>query len=81
MREPGAIDTTALREAIPGQEENAWNEDDFRQKSLYVHHNFRSIVMLSLDDTKWPERAVHQGTGWDRLAGVAVPIMQGCLIR
>ena len=76
LRELGTIDSTLLREAVLGQEDAAWQEDESRQKSFYVHDQTRSIVLLSLDDTKWPERKVHKGPGWERLADVAVPIMQ-----
>jgi quercetin dioxygenase-like cupin family protein len=76
LRELGAIDITALREAILGQEDIAWHEDQSRQKSFYVHDRTRSIVLVFLDDTKWPDRAVHKGPGWERLADVAVPVMQ-----
>jgi quercetin dioxygenase-like cupin family protein len=76
LRELGVIETTALSEAILGQEEIAWHEDEFRQKSFYVHDQTRSIVLVSLDDTKWPERSVHKRPGWERLADVAVPVMQ-----
>ena len=76
LRELGTIDSTLLREAVLGQEDAAWQEDESRQKSFYVHDQTRSIVLLSLDDTKWPERSVHKGPGWERLADVAVPIMQ-----
>ena len=76
LRELGAIETTALSEAILGQEDIAWHEDEFRQKSFYVHDQTRSIVLLSLDDTTWPERKVRKGPGWERIAEVAVPVMQ-----
>ncbi len=76
LRELGTIDTTVLHEAIFGQEDVAWHEDESRQKSFYVHDQTRSIVLLSLDDTKWPEYNVHKGPGWERLADVAVPVMQ-----
>jgi hypothetical protein len=76
LRDLGAIDATALRDAIIGQDDVAWHEDEFRQKSYDVHHQTRSIVMLALDDTKWPERSVYQGHGWARIADIAVPIIQ-----
>jgi len=79
LRELGAIDTTVLREAIFGQEDVAWHEDESRQKSFYVHDQTRSIILLSLDDTKWPERNVHKGPGWERLADVAMPVMQAII--
>ena len=76
LRELGAIDITALREAILGQDEIAWYEDESRQKSFYVHDQTRSIILVFLDETKWPDRFVRKGPGWDRLADVAVPVMQ-----
>jgi len=76
LRELGAIDSTALREAVLGQDAAAWQEDESRQKSFYVHDQTRSIVLLSLDDTKWPDRDVRKGPGWQRLADVAVPVME-----
>ncbi len=76
LRELGTIDTTALREAILGQEDVAWHEDESRQDSFYMHHQTRSIVLLSLDDSEWPDRAVRKEPGWERLANVAVPVMQ-----
>jgi len=76
LRELGDIDTTALSAAILGQEDIAWHEDESRQKSFYVHDQTRSIVLISLDDTKWPDRVVRRGPGWERLADFAVPLMQ-----
>lgn len=76
LRELGAIDISALRDAILNQEDAAWYEDKSRQKSFYVHDQTRSIVLLNLDDSKWPNRTVHRAPGWERLADVAVPIMR-----
>jgi quercetin dioxygenase-like cupin family protein len=76
LRELGPIDSTALSEAIFGQEDVAWHEDESRQESFYVHDKTWSIVLVNVDDTKWPERIVHKRPGWERLAGVAVPIME-----
>jgi len=76
LRELGAIDTTALCDAIFNQEDAAWLEDESRQKSFYMHNQTRSLVLLSLDDTNWPERNVSKGPGWDRIADVALPVME-----
>jgi hypothetical protein len=76
LRELGTIDTTALSEAILGQREAVWHEDESRQKSFYVHDQTRSIVLIFIDDKKWPDRDVRKGPGWERLADVAVPVMQ-----
>ncbi len=76
LRELGAIDTTALSEAILSLEDVAWHEDESRQKSFYVHNLTRSIILVSVDDMKWPDREVRKGPGWERLADVAVPVME-----
>ncbi len=76
LRELGAIDTTALRDAILGQEDIAWHEDESRQKSFYVHDRTRSIVLVTLDDSNWPNGTVSRGPGWERLTDVALPVMQ-----
>ena len=76
LRDLGVFDASALRDAIFSQEDAAWYEDESRQKSFYMHDQTRSIVLLALDDTKWPERHVSTGPGWERLADVALPIME-----
>ena len=76
LRELGAFDTTALREAIFDQEDVAWHEDESRQKSYYMHDQTWSIVLLSVDDSKWPGPSVNKGPGWERIAHVAMPVMQ-----
>ena len=76
LRELGTIDSTALREAIFEQDDIAWHEDESRQESFDVHNQTWSIVLVSVNDAKWPDRDVSQGPGWDRLADVAMPVMQ-----
>ncbi len=76
LRELGAIDTTALCDAIFSQEDSAWHEDVSRQESFYVHNQTWSIILVFVDDTKWPDRHVSKGPGWKRLADVALPVME-----
>ena len=76
LRELGAIDTKALSDAIFSQEDPAWHEDVSRQESFYVHNQTWSIILVSVDDAKWPIRHVSKGPGWERLADVAAPVMQ-----
>ena len=76
LRELGDIDISALRDAIFNQEDAAWHEDESRQQTFYVHDRTRSIVLVSVDDTKWPNRVVSKEPGWERLADVAFPLMQ-----
>jgi hypothetical protein len=75
LRELGAIDTTALREAILSQEEAAWHEDSYRQESYDVHDQTQSIVLVFTDGSNWPESDLRKEPGWDRIADVAVPVM------
>ena len=81
LRDLGAIDATALRDAILAQEEIAWREDSSRQESFYVHDQTRSIVMIALDDDRWPVGAVTRGAGWKRIADAALPVMQDIVAR
>jgi len=76
LRDLGAIDATALRDAILGQDDIAWHEDESRQETFYVHDQTRSIVMIALDDSDWPNGPISRGPGWKRLADVALPVMQ-----
>ena len=75
LRELGAIDTTALRDAILSQEEAAWHEDEYRQQSYDVHDQTESIVLVFTDGDNWPQSDVKKEPGWDRIADVAVPVM------
>ncbi len=75
LRELGAFDMTALREAILSQEEAAWHEDEYRQQSYDVHDQTESIVLVFTDGGKWPQCEVKKEPGWDRIADVAVPVM------
>ncbi len=75
LRELGAIDTTALRDAILAQDEIAWKEDKYRQEEFEVHHSTESIVVLFVDLDRWPELVVSKEPGWPRIADAALPIM------
>ena len=72
---------SALRDAILAQDESAWLEDSSRQETFEVHHDTESIVMVFVDLDKWPEIVVSQEPGWDRLADVALPLMNDVISR
>ncbi len=76
LRELGAINSSALREAILHQEDAAWHEDESREREFYVHDQTRSILLVSINEDDWPVRNVRKGPGWERLADVAVPLMR-----
>ena len=76
LRDLGAIEATALRDALLAQDDIAWREDPYRQESFHVHDRTRSIVMIALDDDSWPVGPVSRGPGWPRIADAALPVMQ-----
>lgn len=71
----GKVDMEPLAAAILAQNEIAWNENVQRQIDYEVHEQTRSIVLLFAEVEDWPAIAVTKQPGWDRLSGVAVPLM------
>lgn len=70
----GEVDIQALKERILSQEPEAWAEQAIRQQSYEVHKDTESIVMLFCDES-WPEGEIYREAGWDRLADVAMPLV------
>jgi hypothetical protein len=81
FRELGAVDSTALRDAVLAQEDRAWQEDNYRQEAFEVHHATQSIVVLFVDIDRWPDIVVKKEPGWPRLADVALPLMNDIISR
>ncbi len=81
IRELGEIDMASLRDAILAQEEAAWHEDEYRQQTYDVHLQTQSIVLLFTDGSDWPDPDIRKEPGWDRLADVAVPLMEDILAK
>ena len=81
LRELGPVDSTALAEAILAQEEDAWREELYRQKSYDVHKQTESIVMVFTELDDWPDITIKKEPGWDRLVDVAVPVMHDIIGR
>lgn len=77
----GPVDVMALQEEILSQEDGAWYEQEYRQKEYDVHRYTQSIVMIFTDGSGWPDIEVSKQPGWDRLAGVAVPVMHEIIER
>jgi len=75
LRELGACDIDALREAILAQGEPAWLDNTFRQQEYDVHQMTHSLVMIFTDGANWPQIEVRRQAGWDLLAEAAVPLM------
>ena len=70
----GHVDMAALKERILAQEPAAWTEQAVRQQTYEVHKDTQSIVMLFCDES-WPEGEIYHEAGWDRLADVAMPLI------
>jgi len=81
LRELGEIDCAALRDAILAQDDVAWREDSYRQEAFEVHHDTESIVLVFVDIERWPNIVVSQEPGWNRLADVALPVMNDIISR
>tara|TARA_R110002049_G_scaffold94988_19_gene233522 strand:+ start:1001 stop:1582 length:582 start_codon:yes stop_codon:yes gene_type:complete len=81
LRELGPVDSTALRDIVLAQEDDAWKEDVYRQEAFEVHHSTESIVMLFVDIERWPDIVVKREPGWPRLAETALPLMNDIISR
>lgn len=74
MRSLGDVDMAALRDSILAQDEVAWHEDLTRQQTYEVHEDTESIVLLFCEES-WPDGQIYRESGWDRLADVAMPLI------
>ena len=79
LRELGSVEVDDLRQAILGQDAQVWNEDQYRQEVFDVHRQTESIILLFIDTDKWPQTVVSKEPGWDRLADVAMPLMNAII--
>jgi hypothetical protein len=70
----GPIDAQALSARILEQEPIAWTEQALRQQIYEVHKDTESIVMLFCDES-WPDGEIYREAGWDKLADVAMPVI------
>lgn len=81
LRKLGPVDSAALIDAVLSQPEPAWQEDQYRQEAFDVHRATESIVLVFVDLDRWPEVVVKREPGWDRLADVALPVMNDIISR
>ncbi len=70
----GDVDVAALSDRILQQDQAAWEEQALRQQTYEVHKDTESIVMLFCDE-EWPDGEIYRDSGWDRLADVAMPLI------
>jgi hypothetical protein len=78
QRPLGEVDMRALKDAILAQEPEAWNEQLMRQQEYEVHRDTESIVLLFCDES-WPDGEIYKEPGWDRLADVAMPLIDNII--
>ena len=81
LRELGPVNFEPLRDTILAQEQEAWQEDLYRQEAYDVHHSTESIVMLFVELDHWPKLVVSQEPGWARLSAAALPVMNDIISR
>ncbi|MFT5131810.1 MAG: hypothetical protein ACI9SC_000272 [Gammaproteobacteria bacterium] len=71
----GKVDIAELQSRILSLDDEAWLEQDYRQKEYDVHRYTESVVLIFTDGSGWPDIEVSKQPGWDKLADVAVPVM------
>lgn len=70
----GPVDAQALAARILSQQPATWMEQALRQQIYEVHKDTESIVMLFCDES-WPDGEIYAEAGWDKLADVAMPVI------
>lgn len=78
QRRLGEVEIQDLRERILGQAPEAWTEQAIRQQTYEVHKDTESIVMLFCDES-WPEGEIYREAGWERIADVAMPVVENII--
>ncbi len=70
----GPVNMQELGARILSQEPAVWSEQAIRQQIYEVHKDTESIVMLFCDEG-WPDGDIYREAGWDKLADVAMPVI------
>ena len=73
LRELGPVDSGPLIEKVLGMKAQAWQAQQYRQKSYSVHEHTQSLVMVFCQG--WPELEVTKEPAWDALEETAIPLM------
>lgn len=82
IKDLGAVESTALRDAIVALDDSAWLEEEVRQKKYHeVHYNTESVILIFCEYQSWPAIDVTKGAGWARLSHLAVPVMHDIIGR
>lgn len=82
IRDLGLVDSAALGDAIAALDDPVWREEEIRQKKYQdVHYDTESVILIFCDHDNWPAIDVVKGAGWERLAGLALPLMHDIIGR
>ncbi|MEM7740805.1 MAG: aspartyl/asparaginyl beta-hydroxylase domain-containing protein [Pseudomonadota bacterium] len=80
IKDLGAVNSEPLRETILSFEDSVWREEQLRQKKFdEVHQDTESVIMIFCDHDDWPNIDLVKGSGWDRMADKALPLMHGII--
>ena len=75
LRDLGKVSMEALQDAVLGLDEEAWQDQQYRQQKYDVHRQTESLVLVFTDGSGWPNIEVHRESGWQWLAESAVPLV------
>jgi len=82
LKELGAVDYMALKNAALAVPPATWREDTIRQDMFAdVHHGTRSIIMVFIDLSVWPSLKVEKRKGWDYFATQTQPIIEKIILQ
>ena len=73
LKELGPVDLEPLSAAILATSEEAWQQQQYRQKAYSVHEHTESLVLIFCQG--WPELQITKEPSWEPLQEFAVPLM------
>ena len=79
LRELGPVEAGPLIDKVMGLDDDAWEEQQYRQNAYEVHKQTRSLVMVFCSG--WPEIQVTKEPAFEELQDVAVPVMHDIIAR
>ena len=77
IKELGDINYEPLRDKILSLSDKEWDDNAIRQETFDVHKNTSSLIMIFCDG--WPELTITKESGWNHLAEIAMPMMEGII--
>ena len=77
IKELGDINYEPLRDKILSLSDKEWDDNAIRQETFDLHKNTSSLIMIFCDG--WPELTITKESGWNHLAEIAMPMMEGII--